>query len=164
MKERTVCFTGHREIPKWAMDSIRQNLMKTIKDLIQQGYCYFGAGGALGFDTLAAQTIIKLRQSYPWLKLILVLPCLSQANGWSKKDREIYEKIKDEADKVVYTSQEYYRGCMHKRNRHLVDNSSACVCYLTKTSGGTFYTVGYAKMRGLSIYNIAEIQRKDIST
>lgn len=109
MRKQTACFTGHREIPECVIDSVRQNLMKTLKDLIQQGYCYFEAGGALGFDTLAAQTIIKIRQNYPWLKLILVLPCLSQANGWSKKDREIYEKIKDEADKVVYTSQEYYR-------------------------------------------------------
>ena len=48
------------------------------------------------------------------------------------------------ADKVVYTSQDYYSGCMHKRNRHLVDNSSRCICFLNEKTGGTFYTVNYA--------------------
>ena len=38
------------------------------------GYLYFGAGGALGFDTLAAQTVLDLKKDYPQIKLILVLP------------------------------------------------------------------------------------------
>ena len=45
---------------------------------------------------------------------------------------------------------------MHKRNRHLVDNSSICICYLTENSGGTFYTVNYAKKQGLTVINLAE--------
>lgn len=56
---------------------------------------------------------------------------------------------------MVYTSQEYTQGCMHKRNRHLVDNSSVCICYLTKESGGTAYIVKYAKERGLEVINVA---------
>ena len=58
--------------------------------------------------------------------------------------------------KVVYTAQQYTRGCMHKRNRHLVNYSGVCVCYLTKDSGGTAYTVQYAKGEGLEIINIAQ--------
>lgn len=45
---------------------------------------------------------------------------------------------------------------MHKRNRHLVDNSSACISYLTENKGGTFYTVNYAKSKGVEVINIAE--------
>ena len=126
-----------------------------IESLIQKGYLYFGAGGALGFDTIAAFTVLKLKERYPDIRLILVLPCLAQTRGWSIEDVEIYEDIKSKADKVVYTSQEYTRGCMHKRNRHLVDNSSACICYLTKDSGGTAYTVDYARSKGLLVKNIA---------
>lgn len=47
-------------------------------------------------------------------------------------------------------------GCMHRRNRHLVDNSGVCVCYLTRNSGGTAYTVNYAKKQGVNVFNIAE--------
>ena len=45
---------------------------------------------------------------------------------------------------------------MHKRNRHLVDNSSLCIAYLTKESGGTAYTVNYARQSGLTIINIGK--------
>lgn len=50
----------------------------------------------------------------------------------------------------------YFKGCMHKRNRHLVDNSGYCICYLTRTQGGTAYTVDYALERGLPVINIAD--------
>lgn len=33
------------------------------------GVRFFGAGGALGFDTLAAEAVIKLRKDYPGLAL-----------------------------------------------------------------------------------------------
>ena len=138
------------------MDALARRIKTILVDLIENGYRYFGAGGALGFDTLAAQTVLDLKARYPHIKLILVLPCLSQADSWSSHDQEVYEYIKAAADKVVYTSREYSKGCMHKRNRHLVDNSSACVCYLTEKTGGTAYTVEYANRMNLFVINIAE--------
>jgi len=87
--------------------------------------------------------------------LILVLPCLTQTRGWPAGDVEEYERIKAQADKVVYTSREYTKDCMLKRNRHLVDGSGVCICYLVKDSGGTAYTVHYAEEQGLEVVNIA---------
>lgn len=99
----------------------------------------------MSFDTFAAKTVLSLRRDYPQIKLILVLPGKTQTRGWDKSDIAAYEDIKARCDKFVYTSEEYTKGCMFKRNRHLVDNSSVCVCYLTETTGGTAYTVNYAK-------------------
>ncbi len=110
-------------------------------------------------DTLAAQTVLELKKDYPHIKLILVLPCRNQTRGWDEKDIAVYEAIKDKADKVVYTSEQYFNGCMQKRNRYLVDNSSLCICYLTKKNGGTAFTVGYALKNGLHIISIAEIKK-----
>lgn len=155
MKEKTCCFTGHRDIPILQLPIIKSKLKKTIIEYIEKGYCYFGAGGAMGFDTLAAQTVLKLKETYPQIKLILVLPCESQTRGWKEADIAEYERIKSLADKVVYTSQEYTRGCMFKRNRHLVEFSSLCIAYLNKDEGGTAYTVKYAKQSGLNIINLA---------
>ena len=156
LKQRTACFTGHRKIPPEQQEKVVRQLRKALIELVDSGYRYFGAGGALGFDTLAAQTVLSLRAEYPQIKLILVLPCLSQTRGWSTGDIEIYEDIKSNADKVVYTSEEYTRGCMHKRNRHLVDNSSVCICYLTEATGGTAYTVDYAQTKNLTVINLGE--------
>ncbi len=155
MKNQTCCFTGHRKIPLDQLESVTQRLRDAVIASIKDGYLYFGAGGALGFDTLAAQTVLDLKKDYPQIKLILVLPCKTQARGWKQEDIEEYNRIVKAADKVVYTSQDYYNGCMHKRNRHLVDNSSLCICYLNSNTGGTAYTVDYAKSVGCRVSNIA---------
>lgn len=113
--------------------------------------------GALGFDTLAAQFVLSLKKQYPHIKLILVLPCITQTKVWSKNDIAIYDEIKSHADKVVYTSHDYFRGCMFKKNRHLVDCSSVCIAYLTQEKGGTAYTVNYVKEHGSTVLNITNI-------
>lgn len=155
MRDRTACFTGHRKISVKQYDAIYERLKATIVSLIERNYRFFGAGGAIGFDTMAAQAVLAIRNQYPHIRLILVLPCRSQAEKWSEYDRAIYEHIKAQADKVVYTAQEYTKNCMHLRNRHLVDNSNVCICYLTERTGGTAYTVSYARMQGIEVINIA---------
>ena len=155
MREITCCFTGHRKIPPEERAGITDRLERVIVSLYQQGIRAYEAGGALGFDALAASTVIRLRRDYPDMKLILILPCQTQTRGWRPEDVAEYERIKAQADEVFYTAQQYTRGCMHKRNRYLVDHSSVCVCYLTRDSGGTAYTVGYAKKQGLNVVNIA---------
>lgn len=155
MKNETCCFTGHRDLPREELPRIQKRLEEELVTLIQQGVKYFGAGGALGFDTLAAQAVIRLREQYPHIRLILVLPCREQAAGWPERDERVYEQIKARADKIIYTSQHYCRGCMHRRNRHLADNSGVCVCYLTKPGGGTRYTVDRCRAQGVRVVNLA---------
>ena len=99
---QTCCFTGHRQIPLREQAEIADRLERVITDLYQKGIQYYGTGGALGFDALAAQTVIRLRESCPSMKLILVLPCLTQTRGWRPQDVTEYERIKAQADKVVY--------------------------------------------------------------
>lgn len=156
MKEYTACFTGHRQIPFGQTILIKRRLDKVIADLVQQGIIYYGAGGALGFDTMAAQAVLRARRNYPQIKLILVLPCPTQADRWAARDKEIYEEIKRQADKIVYVSEHYTKSCMFQRNRHLVDYSGICIAYLTEDNGGTAYTVNYAQSKGLQIINLAE--------
>ena len=150
MREKTACFTGHRKIPPESISELSQRLKNTLLRLIEEGYMYFGAGGASGFDTLATQCVLSLKKQYPHIKLILVLPCITQTKGWSKNDIAIYEEIKSQADKVVYTSHDYFRGCMFKRN-----GSSVCIAYLTQEKGGTAYTVNYARQSNVQVINLA---------
>ncbi len=155
MKEMTCCFTGHRFIPVKDYAVIKERLEKTILELYNKGIVFFEAGGALGFDTLAAEIVLSLRESCPELQLIHVLPCLNQTKGWRAKDVAKYQEIMGKADKTVYTAQEYTPGCMHIRNRYIVDNSRVCVCYQTRSKGGTAYTVKYAQQNSLDIINVA---------
>ena len=109
-----------------------------------------------GFDTIAAQAVLSVKEIHPEVKLILVLPCENQTKYWKQQDIDVYNDIKLRADKVKVLAPHYYNGCMQKRNRHLVDCSSACICFLTKHEGGTAYTVDYAKQKGLYLINVVE--------
>ncbi len=157
MREKTCCFTGRRKIPPEQYESIARRLRIEVRRLIERGIIYFGAGGALGFDTMAALTVLSLKAEYPQIRLILVLPCPEQTRGWKSEDIAVYENIKVQCDKFVYTSQSYTGGCIMVRNRHLVDHSSICICYLSEPTGGTAYTVKYARSKGLSVINLASI-------
>lgn len=154
-KKQTCCFSGHREIPKEELPCVAKRLKKTICHFIEIGYRTFCTGGALGFDTIAANVVLGLKGKYPNIKLALILPCLNQTRGWSRVDIQEYERIKASADSVIYVSETYYTGCMQKRNRALVDSSSVCICYLKKSSGGTAYTINYAERNSIQIVNIA---------
>lgn len=156
LRAKTCCFTGHRNLSGEEKLKVAVRLRKIIADQIKDGVVFYGAGGALGFDTLAAQTVLDMKIEYPQLRLILVLPCEDQTRGWRSEDITVYEDIKRRSDKVVYVSRGYTPDCMHRRNRHLVDNSGTCICYLTRSSGGTACTVDYAQRKGLCIINLAE--------
>ena len=139
MKNLTCCFTGHRKIPENEEKAIQKRLELVLSHLIHQGVCHFCAGGALDFDTMAALAVLKLKTAFPHIRLILVLPCKEQTKGWA--------------------------NCMQKRNRHLVDHSTFCICYLSSSKGGTAYTVGYAKRKGLKIIHLANsCPRQEIGT
>ncbi len=157
IRKKTVCFTGHREMEE-PISEVERKLTGTVENLIRKGYLYFGAGGARGFDALASEVVLKLKTRYPQIHLILVLPYdeqYSHERGWTWAEIEQYHRLKRQASKVVVLAASYTSGVYYRRNRHLVDNSSICVAYMTRANSGTSYTVNYAKAKGLKVVNIA---------
>ena len=154
-RPKTAFFAGHRKLPS-DTEQISRALEKELTALIESGYRFFGAGGATGFDTVSALSVLKLRERYPHIRLILVLPHRAQAKRWSRKDIAVYEDIKNREDKVVYISDEFTRDCVYRRNRHFINESSICICYLLREDSGTEKTVRVARKEGLQIINIAE--------
>ena len=151
MKNKTCCFSGHRDVDIEDIKLVKGRLYNEIEQLIKNGIIFYGSGGARGFDLLASEIVLKLKQKYPYVRLILVLPCLNQSLYWNEQGIEKYNRIKHNADKINVLSEKYYKGCMFLRNRHLVDNSSYIICYKRKNTGGTAYTVNYAEMKKLKI-------------
>lgn len=152
---RTACFTGHRQIPAEEEEGIRARLDEVIADLIGQGIECFAVGGALGFDTMAAQAVLRSKEQHPHIRLILVLPFPDQGRRWSERNRKVYEEIIAQADEIEYASERYTRICMFIRDRRLVERACVCVAYQTKDTGGTAYTVNYARAQSLQIINLA---------
>lgn len=153
-KIETVCFTGHRSIPKNSAIYLPQQLKSLLTELIEQGAYRFRAGGATGFDTVAALCVLELREKHPHIKLDLVLPCRDQTKNWGEMDKKVYEYVLSQAQTVEYVTDLYTPWCMHERNRRLVNGSQVCIAYLTKSNGGTAYTYAYALENGLEVINL----------
>lgn len=157
MKEtRCACFTGHRQIPRAVCKPLVQAIRREVARLAGEGITRFYAGGALGFDTLAALTVLEMRKTMPQLELYVVIPFAGQEARWPAEDRQVYRHILDRADHLEVLHRRYAEGCYHERNRYMVDHSERCIAYLTRQSGGTWYTCRYAAGQGRPVLNLAE--------
>lgn len=154
-KASTCCFTGHRSIPKNNSKNLETNLENAIHSLLAQGVTTFISGGALGFDIMAAKAVIRAKEKHPEVQLVMALPCRDQHARWCQIDKRIYEELLSRADDIYYISDKYTTGCMHLRNRFMVEQSGFCISYFTGKAGGTAHTVNLAKDHGLKIINLA---------
>ena len=154
--EETCCFTGHRKIPPAELTELTARLDTVVRELYERGMRSFRCGGAVGFDTMAATAVLRCRRELPDVRLVLVLPCQDQALRWSAGDRRVYEAIRARADEFVYSGITYSRENLLSRDRALVDGCGVCVAYLNSSSGGTAYTVRYAKSSGVEVINLGK--------
>lgn len=139
------CFTGHRAISKAEQKQILLDLNEKLLEAIEKGVTVFRNGGALGFDTLSALSVLALKVKYPQIKLFIDAPYREQSAHWEEFDRNVYEYILARADKVTYVSERYQSGCLQKRNRFMVDNSDCVIAYVRRPRGGSYYTACYAE-------------------
>jgi uncharacterized phage-like protein YoqJ len=151
---RNCSFTGHREIEEKYIKPLEEILVRAIDYVYSEGCRNFYCGGAVGFDTMAAKTVIAMKLKKPDMRLIVVIPCKSQADKWSERARSIYEFILSNADEVVYTSEEYTKDCMRKRNQFLVDSCDVLVAFSGKERSGSAQTVRMAVAKERIVYNL----------
>lgn len=153
-RETTCCFTGHRVLGN---DFSRERLKSRIEKLIDMGIDTFISGGALGFDTIAAEEVILSKKNHPGIKLFIYAPCKNQSEKWNASEKAKYKKLLSAADFVDMPEFDYFNGCMKERNYRMVDASSFCIAYFNgeKLRSGTAQTLRYAESEGLKIYNIS---------
>jgi len=156
MQYKGCAFSGHRVIADADIKKIYDTLKPMLIELIEQGITDFYAGGALGFDTIAALMILKLRGEYPHIKLHLLLPYPEQSEDWSENDIMNYEFTKQHANSFVYLDRQYSAESLRKRNRELVDRSDMLICYCRRPRSGTASTMNYAKKLGKPVINLAD--------
>ena len=154
-RAHTVCFTGHRELRE-PDHVLEQRLLEILTPLIEYGCTDFCAGGARGFDTLAARVVLSLKERYPHIRLVLILPFPDQylkEGSWTEEEVREFLSLRQKADEVLCLQAQWTPGCYYRRNRELVDRSSLCISYQSRTAGGTAYTVDYAERQGLPVTN-----------
>ncbi len=152
-REGCCAFTGHRslgaatpeEVSGWASEQIRWLYY-------EKNVRVFLTGGALGFDTVAAEAVLRLRAELSGCRLAVVIPCRDQDARWSAGNAERYRRILARADQVTEIARTYRNGCMLERDRYLVDHAGWLITYYDgRPSGGTAYTVRYAEKNHVTI-------------
>lgn len=163
---KTCAFTGYRpsKMP-WGDDEtdarcveFKFRLRESLEYLIGRGYADFLSGGALGFDQMAAEIVLSLREKYPWIRLIMVIPFAGQADRWTAAQRRRWLDIIEASDRVVHISHDYDRGVFFRRNHYLVEQADLMLAAYDGRPGGTAGTVAYARRHGKRIVRLAPVK------
>lgn len=97
-KSKTCFFTGHRKIAQSKIEIVKAQLAENIEKMITEyGVNTFIDGGALGFDTIAAETVIEMREKYQNIKLVMYLPCYGQSKMWKESEQFRYRMVLSKA-------------------------------------------------------------------
>ena len=157
MKEHTCCFTGHRNVPVDKQKEITARTEAKVRELISEGYRCFMVGGAVGYDTLAAELLFRLRDvEHMGIRVTLAYPFDGYTSGWKEEQKATYERLLPLYDERICVAAAASRGAYLQRDRYMVDASSMCIAYCTRQTGGTAYTIRYAAKTGVPVCNIAE--------
>lgn len=147
-------FTGHRVIEYARIPALEALLDRAVEYAYGEGCRSFLCGGALGFDTMAAKTVISKRVKYNDVRLVMALPCKNQAEKWNRRARELYEYILSVADEIIYVSDEYTPSCMRDRNFYLAERCDMLISYVGRSNSGAAQTQRLAEKLGKRVYNL----------
>lgn len=154
-KSKSLAFTGHRTIPIERQNEIRARLVEAVSVACKSGITCFFSGMAMGFDLMAAETVLSLKGRYPDIRLIAVVPFRRQSRWWPPIEKERYQKIISQADQVIILSEHYFHGCLLRRNDFMLEHSCGVIAFYDgKPYGGTFYTYREARKRCIDIINL----------
>lgn len=158
LRKKTCFFTGHRNIPSGKEKDLAVQTAREVYRLItEHDVQFFGVGGAVGYDTLVAKVLFRIRErAFPHIKVILVYPFDGFTSHWSPQQQADYAALLPKYDKIVCVCDKPSREAYLARNRHLVNASAYCIAYCTQRHGGTAYTVDYAKTQGVTIIGVGE--------
>lgn len=152
----TCCFTGHRTFSRELYPETYTSLLDTIKDIYSKGYTNFIVGAADGLDYEAVYALNFLKQLGYKITVEAAVPYSQMIT----KHTAAYAAYT--ADKVTYVCEKPSAGSYLTRDRYMVDNSSLVIAvYDGRKSGGTLYTMNYAKKIGNELIVIRYDKKSD---
>ncbi|MBQ8400999.1 MAG: hypothetical protein IJX14_03625 [Clostridia bacterium] len=141
-----VTFCGHSQLAD--KDIVRKHLTDEIYELLRTGYRKFYLGGYGDFDNLAAAVLTELKDAYPDMERILILPYLDKQVDTSLYTGTLYPPLENVPK----------RFAISRRNKWVVEQSSVIVAYVDHSWGGAVKTLEHAVKKGLRIINLGGYQ------
>jgi len=151
----TAAFTGHRFVDASKRDCVKKRLTRAVLDAYGKGIRHFISGFAIGFDMMAAEVVVSLKETHPDITLTAAIPFKGQASRFGFYDRKHYDRLLEVADEVIVLSENYYPRCFLDRDEFMVNNSSRLIAYYDgREKGGTYYTIRKAMAQNIPIVNV----------
>lgn len=154
LRSLSVSFTGHRHLSE-SEESLLPRLKMEVLRAYQAGKRFFMTGGAIGFDTLAAEVVLQLKKQLPDLALRVIVPFDGQDKFFTPISKDRYRRILEQANDVLVLSDSYFQHCYLRRNAYLVNHASLLIAYYNGISvGGSSYTVCLAESGKIPVVNL----------
>jgi len=166
---RALCFRGHRpdRLPGGGLPDAPETqelifrLRTQIEEAVGQGKMFFCHGAMPGFDILAAEQVVFLKDKYPHIRLITVAPYktefFAQEKHWTPEWIHRAWKIFHSQDMGTEVADSYRSNIYRERDCTLIDHSSGLICYWNGKNGGTKFAVEYARKTNKKVINLAEL-------
>ncbi len=151
MSIKKCCFAGHGKLYEDA--DVKMALYNRCEELIiYKNVNCFWVGNYGEFDKLAGETVAKLKQKYPQIKLELVLPYITKDINEYK---ELYYEKYDDIILADIPENTLPKFKIIKCNQYMVDNCDYMIAFVNCSFGGAASTLSYAKNKNIEIYNLA---------
>ena len=145
-KNKTALFIGNRDCYQVKEADIEQAIIEAIENGIE----IFLNGGQGYFDKTCAVAVYRLKQRYPHIKSILVIPY----RDFKVFNDSLFDEIIYPFEGHIFSYYTYKSG-NSKRNRWSVNHSSVAICYVNR-SGGASKTLDYTKRQNLKIIDLIQ--------
>ncbi|MBQ6366019.1 MAG: DUF1273 family protein [Oscillospiraceae bacterium] len=169
-RETTCCFSGHRPMKlPWGMRESDERCIRAkewiagqLNTLYTLGYRHFLCGMAIGCDMYFADAVLALKAQHPDVTLEAAIPCADQANRWNSKQKAKYASLLEQCDAIKTCQEAYTPDCMQRRNRYMVERSSALIACFNGRPGGTMSTILIAQREGLTVHLLDVNELKEL--
>lgn len=145
-----VAFTGHRKERilqgngnnLLTLAQIKDAVVEMVTELYGKGYKAYYTGMANGFDMIAAEAVLQVREEYGDIVLIAAVPFRKQPLWFDAEDQLLYARLLERTNRVVMVSENYHKGCYLRRDEYMVRKADMIIAYFLREMSA--YATPYA--------------------
>ncbi len=146
--ELEALFNGERDSN--LLNVLTTELYYLLETQCQAGNVLFYCFTAKGFDLLAIEQLLKLKEKYTHIELAFYLSTDCDTLAYSNKEQQLYRFILNKLERVEFIDSTEYAACVEK----LTENVTKVITYCVGNDGESNELVASAKAKGVVVENI----------
>lgn len=158
-KERYGCFfVGDYNLPGYRINTIRQQMREMLEKFVNKGILDFFIGGDPGFETLAAEEVVRFRMRFPEreIRLVYLPPSSEEYAQRSVQERNKLDAMRWTADQVFPAANFPAVRDLQSGKKWMADHSVACVTYFSHTRDCNSDIIQYAQRKNVYVVYLAK--------